>query len=269
MLCFGCLCYGALELRRELLSAEARTVYLNLGAHITPLLPPEDDPTTISIAYEPLAHAQILPRPRLYVVPAAVAAEGGAAIMSNMGESSSLSAPALEGRAIAKRAIFRNYTAKEQRIVPVVAMSAVLRGIPPDMTVLFLKTDMQGHDLSALRAAGSLLATRVHYIMSECYLRGTYVYLGVQNDYCRDFLPTMLALGYEPLALAPGHKYGRPPRHIFADAQAARAYCAASENAVIAKAGLDEANSYWRLKGTTLPPPASSEWPSVLRATTG
>ena len=163
---------------------------------------------------------------------------------------------------------------------------------------------MQGHDFRALKSAGKLLAERVHYIMGEVWIKngcartqpasrrhvhgalrlssgsaldGTClcalvcrpvadVYQGVSNDFCRDLLPYMRSIGYEALALAPGHKYGRPPRHIFTATATADAYCNSPEEKDAKRiAGLSEGNAFWRVIGTSLKPPSSSEWPSALR----
>ena len=155
-------------------------------------------------------YGRIVSQPRVYVVPAAVSDDTGLGMMgyyNHNGASSSLSVLAV-GKAVG------NATDRPRIVVPVVTLAAVLASVPPSVSLEYLMTDMQGHDFRALRSAGSALR-RVPYIKTEVWLRRQYEYEGAHNDFCSDFLPLMLSLGYEPLGAAldtkgkPGGKHAR------------------------------------------------------------
>ena len=89
----------------------------------------------------------------------------------------------------------------QKRVVPIMPMRVVLDSLRDDLTLWFLKTDMQGFDYrGALKPAGERLK-KIHYVNSETFLLGVSGYSGVSNDYCQDTLPLMLSLGFEPVAL--------------------------------------------------------------------
>ena len=230
------------------LPAATNIVLLNIGSNLEPLLPPEGNSSVVSIAYEPIVASQIKPHPGLYVVPAAVAAAPGIAMMgvyNTDGVSSSLSRPALKAH--------WNEAPKPAKVVPVVSMRHVLQSIQPRLLVWFFKTDMQGHDFAAVSSAGALL-TRVPYVMTEVNIGGLVTYEGSRNDYCADWLPHMLALGYRPHKLT-GHF--RATTWASAVRQATR-YCKWARRKTARRARADERaeeDAYWVLNGTTVPPP--------------
>jgi hypothetical protein len=88
------------------LADSVRTVLVNIGSNLEPLLPPDNDPTVAAIAFEPIVHCNVSQlHPRLYVVPAAVSSEDGLATMEVLhvnGVSSSLSSPVTAVRKILK-----------------------------------------------------------------------------------------------------------------------------------------------------------------------
>lgn len=238
-------CTGVLHL-----PGNTSRVIMNIGSNIDPVLPPHDDPLTIAIAFEPVVGCLIKKHPRLYVVPAAVSAKGAWATMgvyNSHGLSSSLSAPST------KKARYMKLLRRAQPevlFVPVLSMVQVLEGIPPEVEIWFIKTDMQGHDFEALAGGGELLK-RVHYLRVEAWAENVYSYEGAHNDFCNDHFPYFTALGFEFVELTGYWKH-----HRFKGHDAAAAFCALHKDDK-AHHGIRDVDAFWRRKGTTMPPPPS------------
>ena len=143
------------------LPANVHFVYVNIGAHTSPLMAPpadgsknESNTSFASIAFEPIVPHLIKPRDGLWTIPAAVSDTTGIALMnkySDSGVSSSLS----ESSTVAfGRQCKMN---KCKRMVPVVSVDSVLSSIPERLLFWYLKTDMQGHDFRALSSTGTRL----------------------------------------------------------------------------------------------------------------
>jgi len=237
------------------LPANTSRVILNIGSHVTPIRPP-DDGSTIVIAFEPVVGCRIKPRPRLYVVHAAVAADTSLSTMgvyhANQG-SSSLS-PAYGSMDFA-------HQVQPSIIVPVLPMRTVIASIPVESEIWLLKTDMQGWDYAALVGAGELLR-RVHYIRSECWLANTRPYNGPENDFCLHVLPYLTSQGFELV-----HMHGNSKARAFVNnwkgvtgMRDALAFCETTKDRP-ARAGLLEADAYFKRSGARLPPPTGSDWP--------
>ena len=259
-------------------------VLLNIGSNLRPLLPPPNDTSVVSIAYEPIVASQIPSRERLIVVPAAVSDESGVmsmSILNKNGVSSSLAS---------KHKYPSNLIlggAQRSVAVPVVTMSSVLGSIREGVAIWYLKTDMQGFDARALAASGSVLR-RVHYVTAETYLLGVASYDGVANDFCRDLLPRMLEQSFIPLGLRGGRarwQLGPKDREFWqlcdtqlshtksnvteswlfrsGGAVAAHAYCkrerlilAAVSSAAYAHRAVKESDAFFKAPSTKLPMPA-------------
>lgn len=73
----------------------------------------------------------------------------------------------------------------------------MLKAVPANVEIEFLKTDTQGYDLDVVKSAGEGIR-RVGRIMTETYLRGIEErrYEGVRNDLVRDWVPYMREMGY-------------------------------------------------------------------------
>ena len=299
------------------LPATAKSVLLNIGSNRDPILPPANDTSVVAVAFEPMVPELIEPHERLFVVPAAVSAEPGIASMARTGGNSTAASLAPMADKKLQRWLTKNIFGKSvgegstevtgpkrtppatktsgMRIVPIVAMSALLGSLRDDLDLWYLKTDMQGFDYTgALHAAGSGIG-RFHYVASEVHLLGVEAYAGVSNDYCARTLPWMLSHGFEPYALltfwslSPAERTAlrdsRLPRgrktHEFpylfhggvptlghtrrlSGAHAAHAYCKreaeylASTNETTKPTGTREANAFFRRVGTRLPPPPVS-----------
>ena len=245
---------------------------LNIGSNNAPVLPPRHDNTTAALIFEPIIGCSLnMDTPRVSIMVAAVSDEASLATMNvynTNGLSSSLSVAAKADSWNSNRA---------QRAVPVIAMRTVLQSIPADIELWFLKTDMQGYDWRALGSVGDELR-RVHYLTTEVYVGGHHTYSGVKNDYCRQWLPHMLRIGFVPLGLF--RDLPRPKMELYQISrneslgsprarheQAALDFCARMrrEAGGTETATLYEAiNAYWLLRGTKMPPPpirvADEDW---------
>jgi Methyltransferase FkbM domain len=84
-------------------------------------------------------------------------------------------------------------------VVPTVTLRQILQAIPKRIQrIPYLKTDLQGHDWSVILSAGDDLRHRpVDYLYTEVYFDLVSTYKDVQNDFCRDWLPSMKNLGYD------------------------------------------------------------------------
>jgi hypothetical protein len=213
-------------------------LYMNIGSNVDPVMAPSAKGTA-TISFEPVVGCSIKPALGLHVIHAAVSDENGFAsigVYNAGGLSSSLAepAPALSARLDANPA-FR----KPPKLVPMVAMTSVLGALPPPpLELWFLKTDMQGYDFKALGSAGPRLR-RASFLVTEVWVfsRDGGSYAGVRNDYCRDWLPYMLGLGFIPTGLQ--REQPRPKFQLFNDRNhgksaagfiaMARAFCKADE----------------------------------------
>lgn len=244
------------------------TLVLTIGSHIAPLLPPPDG---VSVAIEPVVYNQIPPHPNLYIVPAAVSGDGdGVAAMERFAGSIGSQVSSLsdyDGNADYS-AYYRKIKGAPLLAVPVISMGGLLASIPPHVTLYALKTDMQGHDFSALSSVGPRLRV-AHWILSETYLKGTNLYkLQTGNDFCDQWLPHMTRMGYELHALRGAFGVrGRP--YLAMNTSQAEDFCAQHQDEPPTTAappppphGLRhrEANAVWRLNTTTRKAPHLVNW---------
>ena len=242
-----------------MLPANTHSLYLNIGSHLNPVKPPANESIAV-IAFEPILHAKLVPQERLFVVPAAVAGHCGLAMMQPYAKatgSASLSAPAKSSK--------WNQDKLPPVVVPVISFSQVLHSVG-SRPVWFLKTDMQGHDFSAISSVPcDVLRSKVHYLMSEVYYGGVNTYANISNDYCADLLPHLLGCDYEPIALEPTRIGAFHNLHGGGEA-AARRFCAQPQarghpaSNMGRSAGMRETNAYFRLRGSSLPPPTTNDW---------
>eukprot|EP00966_Prymnesium_polylepis_P021908 503549-Prymnesium_polylepis.1 len=156
-------CCGLIEL-----PASITQVVLNIGSNLQLTRPPSDS-TVAVVAFEPIVHCKIEATERLYVVPAAVSAADSVSTMRVLGQSGVSSSLAKPSK-LAQTIMMETKDKEEIRLVPVLAMKSVLDSLPQQ--IVFLKTDMQGHDFQTLQSAGRQLAERVHYIHSEVFYAG-------------------------------------------------------------------------------------------------
>lgn len=172
-----------------------RRVWLNIGSHIDPPVSPNED--TMTIAVEPVLSiaANITKHPRLLVLPCAISDRVGIApfYAYNDGLSSSLNlaneaAPDLMGWK--SKALPSDIPSVA--LVPVVTLRHLLDAIPRHIEIELIKTDMQGHDLAAIKSAG-LAARRAKFIHHEASCDNKTSYAGApQNDAELDWIAYMI-----------------------------------------------------------------------------
>jgi len=232
------------------------SVVLNIGSNLDPILPKESaGPCAISIAFEPIVPHLIREHPQLYVVPAAIVSTSGGGVASMYiynqdGVSSSLSKSATTNE-------FWNNNARrkdgKQKFVPTLSLTTLLQSITAEIEIMYIKTDMQGHDFSAVAAGGKALFARgVKYIETETFWKDLYHYKDVHNDLCRDWLPLMAELGYEYDFTRRNEGYC--PQDQFGTAKLAQQTCSKyiAEHPVRKQTNTDTkfvCNVMWRLKG--------------------
>jgi FkbM family methyltransferase len=186
---------------------------------------------------------------QLSVLNAAVSENSGVASMMRMnknGLSSSLASAAMNDS-------WNNKPKRgdgQRMIVPVVTLSSVLNAIPSRVTIPFIKTDMQGFDFVAIRAAEHAVRERVTHVMNEVWFGDVYTYKA-ENDLCRDWLPFMTELGYflKKIDVQGGHFDGF--HGVLTDNEKIKAMCEKQLNehpvrpTVEENPGLVEGNAYW------------------------
>jgi hypothetical protein len=221
-----------------------KSIVLNIGSNIDPIVPhPREGPCAMSIAFEPVVPCDIPRHPQLQVVAAAVGSVRGLATMTflnNIGVSSSLSEPAMTSG-------WNNNEHRDGKtlVVPILPFQDVLDSIPANVRIDFIKTDMQGHDFAAISSVGTALAARgVLRLLTEVYFDDVQTYVGVNNDFCRDWLPFMASIGFELVSVT-----------SFSSPEEAKIHCdrvRASTDRTIT-AGLKEGDAFWRLVSAVPP----------------
>jgi len=191
-----------------------RAIMMNIGSNIDPVQVDRETThyqKTAVIAFEPIVPHLIPESPNLFVVPAAVAAEDGVAMMLVLGRSlkwvgSSSSLAALSNTSYSPTAKLlrsqpKGMAARSKgtvRVVPIISMRGVMASLP-HLPCLYLKTDMQGYDFSSLASVGNEIL-RFQYLRTEVYLSRS-MFIGVQNDFCKNWLPHMTHLGFTLVGL--------------------------------------------------------------------
>lgn len=86
----------------------------------------------------------------------------------------------------------------------VITLAHLIDSIDPEIPIMMLATDMQGHDFTAIVSAGDRLR-RVQALQVELYKDGIATYAGVRNDYEADWLPYMTKMGFVEEICSPGY----------------------------------------------------------------
>jgi FkbM family methyltransferase len=238
------------------LPLSVKEIVINVGSNLDPIMPSFTmGPCAHSIAIEPIVGCQIMNHRQLSVINAAVSDKPGVASMikNNFdGQSSSLAK-------VTQEDFWNNDKTREDGkrvIVPVITLSSILNAIPSRVKVSFIKTDMQGFDFVAIKAAGQALRDRVTHILNEVWFDDVYSY-EAENDLCRDWLPFMTGLGYvlKKIDVQLGHFDGISGE--IADTNMIKAMCEKQLNEhpvrpkVEENPGLVEGNVYWVRNDTT------------------
>jgi FkbM family methyltransferase len=171
-----------------------KTVEINIGTNLSPLA--ASGPEVFLILVEPIPKVakEVAKKVKkgnkeATVLQMAISNFTGTAVFhvyaSGKGQSSSLSRP--------RRSAWWNKD--ESAInVSVHTLKELLEAVPEELPIQFLKTDMQGHDLSAIKSAGDAIK-RVSKIHSEVYGDGHPTYKGVDNSRT-SFLRYMNEMGF-------------------------------------------------------------------------
>jgi len=239
------------------LPPSVKTVVINIGSNVDPILPQkEDGPCAISIAFEPIVGHLIKLHPQLYVINAAVSSDHGLAGMrfyNDNGASSSLHLPAKDDSWNEKRVSTNN---GKLSIVPLISMHDVIASISSSIDIKYIRTDMQGHDFSAISSVGSELAERgIAYITTEVWLDDVITYQGTKNDLCRDWLPHMKNIGYEldSISSSLGKGVSFPGYSSASEAEeTCKKRLQKSKDVHLDTPGLREVDAHWRLKTAKL-----------------
>jgi FkbM family methyltransferase len=172
-----------------------KVVEINVGTSVSPMS--ASGPEVFLILVEPIpeiaSHVKKMVLNTATVINSAISNFSGTALFhrykNNWGGSSSLSPP----RAPA-------YWNKDETTINVTVhtLKELLEAVPEEVPIQFLKTDMQGHDLTAIKSAGDLIK-RVSRIKSEVYADGEPSYRGVDNSNT-SFLSYMNDVGFRPLS---------------------------------------------------------------------
>lgn len=169
--------------------ANCTHVMINIGPNKSPI---EGDEGALVILIEPLPSivrflSDSVKSAHVLIFQAAISNVSGTAEFHELNEhgmSSSLADPVNDGFSDGGTITTQVHTLKE-----------LLDAIPEEKPITYLKTDMQGFDLTAIKSAGEGIA-RVGKIQAEIYADGHSSYQGVENEHDRDWLPYMKQVGF-------------------------------------------------------------------------
>ena len=187
---------------------EVKRVIINVGSWLDPPKPFADDVATIAV--EPNLNTAYNVRhehghQRMWVVTAAVSDRSGFAnfyTYNTHGASSSLAAMSEKNKHNSNLPMGGAWAQDGRRegnyppiaFVPVLTLTQLIEAVPPNVTIIGLKTDLQGYDFVAISSAGPALQ-RVEQIFCEINCHGfTYNPDAPQNDYdvvWKDFMPSI------------------------------------------------------------------------------
>jgi FkbM family methyltransferase len=195
---------------RSLPGKGVTSLHIDVGASLDPLVPPAWNHSVGVLAFEPVRYAALVNDSanvhnadgnRLHISPAAISNVDGEqtmGIFNKYGASSSLSKSVNK---FVSRSKDPHGARKYTITVPVLSLRGVLEAVPDSVDIWFLKTDMQGYDFMALHGAGDALK-RVRFMKTEVWIHNEQFYEDVNNDFCNDFLPLLVPLGFELVELA-------------------------------------------------------------------
>lgn len=151
------------------LPPNATRIIINIGSNKDP--PVSHDPTTYTIAFEPVIKTAslITPHPRVLVVCAAVGPQPGLAVFytyAKEGEASSLSQAA--DPSVWWAVIPEGFPPVS--LVPVLTLRTVLEAIPRHLEIVYLKIDAEGMDLEVIESAGDAI-TRAQVVQCEIHCK--------------------------------------------------------------------------------------------------
>jgi FkbM family methyltransferase len=169
-----------------------KTIWINVGTHLDPVLPPENDKSVLVIGFEPNLDLvnRISKTARLFIIPAAVGNFDGIAsfhLSSNDGGSSSLAQ--FQDRA-------KKLDSGNRAFVPVVRLEHILTQIPSNINVDKIKIDAQGFDLEVIKSAGPQIS-RFKEIIGEVVANEDLAYYKDVDNSKKSWLEFMEANGFK------------------------------------------------------------------------
>lgn len=184
---------------RFLLPPRVKRIVLELGSNLDPVVAIGNEAMTI--AFEPILSvaARLKANKNLRVVPVAVSSDGSSGLRemwtyNDNAVSSSLGTPAAAGQ------FWNNNPDRgdgESAIVATLALGTILQDLKhAGVEVALLKTDMQGADFGAVKSAGASVR-QVAWLITEMWVDNLQTYNGLENDFCRNWWPHMIKLGFE------------------------------------------------------------------------
>jgi FkbM family methyltransferase len=147
-----------------------RRIWINIGSHADPIVPPDDATAVIAVEPVPDTAMRIPKHPNIFVICAAIADTPGFSKFSifHKGMSSSLAEPDSPDVEWAAAKI-RGALLPPFIIVPVLTLEQLFASIPANLTIDFVKTDMQSYDLKAVQSASIASLRRVRKYQTEVY----------------------------------------------------------------------------------------------------
>lgn len=174
-------------------------VYVQLGANYNPVVPPTNDTFVILIDASPAVAFALRLRfkntANVYVIWSAIANQSGSVrFFDNLNtHGAGLALPVKEEW---KHSVVRSVE------VPVHPLNDVLELIPERLPIVFLKVNIEGYDLIALKTAGSHLE-RVGMIQIEADLN-TKLYDVDEPNHLEDFQGYLMPLGFQQITCVEG-----------------------------------------------------------------
>ncbi|KAL0485067.1 valine tRS [Acrasis kona] len=174
--------------------ASIKTIWINVGTHLDPVLPPADDKSIMVIGFEPnldlLERVRVNKYERLQVIPAAVAnfhGVGSFRLSNNGGASSSLAkfVPRAE-----------KLDSGEVSFVPIVRLEDIMKQIPRHINVESIKIDAQGFDLEVIKSAGEFV-TRFTTITAEIVANDDLAYYKDVDNSRKSWMAYMTKYGFK------------------------------------------------------------------------
>ena len=175
-------------------------IIIDIGANLDPIQSPGND--TLVLAIGPVVHAGIRRHPRLLVVPAAVCRRRSRTATEWRTCQCTRRGVGPHGRRPppCHRLWILNGVSKtgSQLPVPLLSASRMFASILKEMSVVLLKTDMQNHDFSIVRATGNALR-RARRIKNEVDPKAGVAggYVNQSNGICNDFMSYMSRRGFD------------------------------------------------------------------------
>ena len=171
-----------------------KTVEINIGANKSPIKATNSEVFLILVEPSRSIAPELKKKdPCATVLQVAISNFTGTAVFHNYATnsqaSSSLSEPVLKNKHLPQ------YKGEIVYNVSVYTLKELLQAIPEELHISFLKTDMQGYDLVAIKSAGKALR-RVHRVFSEIFADGKPRYKGVDNSYT-SFTQYMREIGFQ------------------------------------------------------------------------